>query len=147
MKWQVVVVGKPALGYVREGVETYVQRLRRLAKVEIHYLKAAPAAEIDERVLAMARGGLLVLLDERGELPDTAGLVATVNAWEQSAVRNVVLAIGGADGHSAGLRSRAEVVWALGRITLQHELALLVWMEQLYRIYSVKKGMPYHREG
>jgi len=147
MQWHIVAVGKPSLAFVRDGVQTYAQRLARMAKVEIHYLKAAPQGEIDERILSMSAGGRLVLLDERGDLPDTSKLVATVNAWEQSAVRKIVLAIGGADGHSESLRTQADAIWALGRITLQHELALLVWMEQLYRIYSVKMNMPYHREG
>ena len=43
-------------------------------------------------------------------------------------------------------RTKADLVLSLGSLTMMHELALLVWMEQLYRIYTVNAGLPYHRE-
>jgi 23S rRNA (pseudouridine1915-N3)-methyltransferase len=61
-------------------------------------------------------------------------------------VKSVALLIGGADGHGPELRSRADWVWSLGRLTFQHELALVLVVEQLYRAYAIKGGLPYHRD-
>ena len=53
--------------------------------------------------------------------------------------------IGASDGHTPQLRNEADLVWALSPLTLQHELALVVLLEQLYRVDTIQKGEPYHR--
>ena len=55
------------------------------------------------------------------------------------------LIIGGADGHTKSLREEADLLISFGRLTLQHELALVAAVEQVYRVYTVKRGEPYHR--
>jgi 23S rRNA (pseudouridine1915-N3)-methyltransferase len=55
-----------------------------------------------------------------------------------------VFAIGGADGFSADARSQAQYVFSLGKMTLAHELARVVLLEQLYRAFTILKGHPYH---
>ena len=62
-----------------------------------------------------------------------------------SGVKRVALLIGGADGHSPVLREKADHVVAMSGFTLQHELALVVLLEQIYRVHTVLKGEPYHR--
>jgi 23S rRNA (pseudouridine1915-N3)-methyltransferase len=54
--------------------------------------------------------------------------------------------IGAADGHNASLRDACDLLLTLSPFTLQHELALLVLLEQLYRVASLKSGSPYHRD-
>ena len=69
-----------------------------------------------------------------------------MNAWEMDpGVKTVSLLIGASDGHTTELREKADAVWALSPLTLQHELALVVLLEQIYRAYSIKRGEPYHR--
>ncbi|RTG95352.1 23S rRNA (pseudouridine(1915)-N(3))-methyltransferase RlmH, partial [Thermus scotoductus] len=53
--------------------------------------------------------------------------------------------VGGAEGYSEGVREGADLLLSLSPLTLQHELALLVLMEQLYRILTLRAGHPYHR--
>jgi 23S rRNA (pseudouridine1915-N3)-methyltransferase len=60
-------------------------------------------------------------------------------------VKRVALLIGGADGHSPVLRGAADHVLSLSAFTLQHELALVVLLEQIYRVHTLLKGEPYHR--
>ncbi len=86
-----------------------------------------------------------VALDERGEQVDSRALAKKLAHWEMHAGRDVALLIGGADGFAEEVRQAAGWVWALSRLTLQHELALVVALEQLYRAYTIKTGMPYHR--
>lgn len=151
VKWSILCIGKPALGYAREGVAFYLDRLRPLARVECAWLKAGGGAEAEgQRLWQRSEGCLRLVLDERGALPDTAAAAARVRQWRDTGAagpKRVSILIGGADGHAGWVRERADEVWALSRLTLQHELALLVMCEQLYRIHSLLAGGPYHREG
>ena len=147
MKWRTVAVGKPALAYAKAGVEEYASRLRHYGESEIAWIKeAASPAETTRRILDQARDARPVLLDERGREHTTRSLLAEVEAWEAGGVKRVAVIVGGADGHPPELRKSVPDSWALGRLTLQHELALLVWMEQLYRLQTLRRGEAYHRD-
>ena len=89
---------------------------------------------------------LRIVLDERGEELTSRALAGKIDAWEQSSVKAGAILIGGADGHTDALRKAAGWTWSLSRLTLQHELALVVLYEQLYRAYTIKAGLPYHRD-
>lgn len=65
--------------------------------------------------------------------------------WQLHSIKKVAFLIGASDGHTQALRSRCDHILALSKLTLQHELALVVLMEQLYRVYTILAGMPYHR--
>jgi len=147
MHWHIFAIGKPRLGFAREGVAEYAKRLRPLAAVTMEYLKAAGGEEESAVLLRRSEGMIRVVLDERGEELSSRELAERVGRWERERVKSVALLLGGAEGHSEELRARADWVWALGRLTLQHELALVVVMEQVYRAYTIKGGLPYHREG
>jgi 23S rRNA (pseudouridine1915-N3)-methyltransferase len=146
MHWHVFAIGKPKLGFARDGVVEYTKRLRPLARVTIEYLKPAGGEEESAILLRRSEGMLRVALDERGEQMTSRDLATRVGQWEQERVKSVALLLGGAEGHSAELRAEANYVWSLSRLTLQHELALVLVLEQIYRAYTIKSGMPYHRE-
>jgi 23S rRNA (pseudouridine1915-N3)-methyltransferase len=147
MNWHVFAIGKPRLAFARDGVAEYAKRLRPMAGVTIEYLKAAGGEEESAALLRRSEGMYRVVLDERGEQLTSLELAGRVGQWEQARVKSVAVLLGGAEGHAAELRTRADWVWALGRLTFQHELALVLVMEQLYRAYAIKAGLPYHREG
>jgi len=54
--------------------------------------------------------------------------------------------IGGADGHSQQFRDKARLCWSLSTLTMQHDIAWVMLMEQIYRAYTIIRGEPYHRE-
>lgn len=145
MHWRLIVVGKPALDYAARGVAEYLGRIQRYARTELVYLKDGSPAELAARYAKAAEGCWKVVLDERGEMPTTAQLRTLVDRWEMAGTKRVALLIGGADGHPESMRQQADYVLALSRLTLQHELALVVALEQVYRIYTLKNGEPYHR--
>jgi 23S rRNA (pseudouridine1915-N3)-methyltransferase len=147
MQWHVFAIGKPKLGFAREGVAEYAKRLRPLAAVTIEYLKPAQGEAESAALLRRSEGMVRVALDESGEQLTSKELSGRVVEWERERVKSVALLIGGAEGHSRELRNAADWVWSLGRLTFQHELALVLVMEQLYRAYTIKAGLPYHREG
>jgi len=145
MRWHILAIGKPKLEYARLGVQEYVERLKPFVPVEISFIKAGTHGEsmaLLERSKAMFR----VVLDERGEHPTSRALSKKIGEWELHAKRDLALIVGGADGHNEELRQAAGWCWSLGKHTLQHELALVVALEQLYRAYAIKGGLPYHRD-
>lgn len=144
MKLRICVIGKPKLEYAKSGLEEYLGRLRRYTKLEMVHLKEGSQAQEGERLLEASEGFYRVAMDERGQTPDTLALKAKLEGLELQ-VKGVAFLIGGADGHGQKLRDAADWLWSLSKLTLQHELALLVLLEQLYRVETLKKGEPYHR--
>jgi 23S rRNA (pseudouridine1915-N3)-methyltransferase len=71
-------------------------------------------------------------------------LAEQTERWEREG-RDVIFAIGGATALPDDVMRRADQVWSLSALTLPHELARLVVLEQLYRAYSIRRGEPYHR--
>lgn len=148
MRWQIITVGKPALRYAQLGSEEYLKRLRRHTRVEVRHLKAMPEPQLTNRLNeAVGSGAFRVVLDERGRTDlDTLGLVHWLDGIElDAAAREISVLVGGADGHSKATRNSADLLLSLSPFTLQHELALVLFLEQLYRIYTVRAGSPYHR--
>lgn len=146
MTWKIYAAGKPALAYARTGIEEYLKRLKRGAKVELIYLKAGDSESVSQDLLSRSEGTFRIALDERGKDWTTNQFVKKVNDWEMDpGIKTISLLIGASDGHTAELREKCQAVWALSPLTLQHELALVVLLEQLYRAYSIKRGEPYHR--
>lgn len=147
MYWRVFAIGKPRLAYAKAGIEEYASRLRHFANFQVEYLKAGTREAESATLLERSSGLHRVVLDERGQQVDSRGLAARLTMWEnQGGTKGVALLIGGADGHSEVLRQNADWIWSLTPLTLQHELALVVLLEQIYRAYSIKSGSPYHRD-
>lgn len=146
MKWQVLAIGKPSLAYAKAGTEEYLKRLSRYAKLELRTdWKEAGAAKNSEVLLAASEGAVRLALDERGEIWTTAQFAENVASWQNRGVKRVALLVGGADGHTPELRQTADHLVSLSGFTLQHELALVVLLEQIYRVHTLLKGEPYHR--
>lgn len=92
----------------------------------------------DESRLVVPKGARLVVLDERGRDFSTA-------RFAQLLAQSSAFVIGGADGLSAALKNRADLLLKLSSLTLPHALAQVILLEQLYRAATLATGHPYHR--
>ena len=146
MRWHIFAIGKPRLGFARSGVEEYAARLKPFVPVELHWLKVSRPAGESLAMLERSKGTVRVVLDERGDHVASRALARRLATWEMHGPRDFAVLVGGADGHADELRQAAGWTWSLSRLTLQHELALVVALEQLYRAYTIKAGLPYHRD-
>lgn len=146
MNWTVVTVGKPRLEFARLGVEDYAGRLSRTISLQLVHVPASDPDREGEALLRQSAGRFRVLLDEKGTKLTSRAFAEKISAWEQDRVKSVALLLGGANGHGPAMRAAADWQWSLGPLTLQHELALVVVLEQLYRAYAIKAGAPYHRD-
>ena len=143
MKIKVAWIGKTKEPAIQTLTDNYLKRISRYAEV------AGLALKDEAAVLSRARGERqkerykLILLDARGKQLSSEEL-AEFLAREQSNAAPLLFAIGGADGFSDEARRQADFVLSLGRMTLPHELARVVLVEQLYRALTILKKHPYH---
>jgi len=145
MKHQILVAGKPALAYAKTGTAEYLKRLQRYGSYELKHIKDGSSEDVSQRLRDASEGTLRIALDERGEALTTSQLTKRIQDWEMRGVKRASYLIGASDGHTQELRNEADMVWALSPLTLQHELALVVLLEQIYRVATIQRGEPYHR--
>ena len=146
MRWKIIAVGKPSLGWAKLGVEDYAQRIQRLSPIEVVYVKDGTADQVTQRMLDASEGSLRALLDEKGKGLRSVDLAKWLDQRQLEACKSAAILIGGASGHHPKVREAARESWSLSAFTLQHELALVVLLEQIYRAHTILKKEPYHRE-
>jgi 23S rRNA (pseudouridine1915-N3)-methyltransferase len=87
-----------------------------------------------------------VLLDVEGRREwSSPELAAQVERWQLEGKKEIAFVIGGHLGVAAELKAKADVRWSLSRLTLTHEMARVVLVEQLYRAYTIMHGLPYQK--
>jgi 23S rRNA (pseudouridine1915-N3)-methyltransferase len=145
MKWLIITVGKPALPWARDAAADYLRRVSRWADVEHKVVREGDSASVSKRMLEASQDTWRIVLDEKGKSISSAAFAGWIDKQNLAGRKRVSFLIGGADGHSPEIRAAANEVWSLSTLTLQHELALVIFLEQLYRGYSILHGTPYHR--
>ena len=137
---RVIAVGKLRKHWLQEGALLY---LKRLPGLEITELRDGGMAREAQAIRAALRPGEeLVVLTEEGE---SFGSLAFARQLEGSGSSRLAFVIGGADGLEPALKAQAAWALSLSPMTLPHELARLLLLEQLYRALSIQQGGPYHR--
>lgn len=142
-------------GWVEDGCKEYLKRMPRECSVEIVEIKPDKRAagknsiQVQEaeakRIIEAAGRDYLVALDEQGQEVSTIQLAERMQRWMGDG-RDIALVIGGADGLHQDVKSRADWLWSLSRLTLPHAMVRVLLTEQLYRAWSVINNHPYHRE-
>lgn len=143
MKLKVLWIGKTKQAAIQSLTDDYLKRLSRYAEVE------GTAVKDETAVLRLcARGArsrhTLVLLDGRGEQLSSEKLARFLGDYRDRNPLPLLFAVGAADGFTDQARQAATLVLSLGKMTLAHELARVVLLEQLYRAFTILKGHPYH---
>jgi len=137
-------VGKTKEPAVQRLTDEYLKRISRYAEIEgISVRDEAELLKWGERS-GMRPAHTLVLLDSRGKQLSSEEFA---NFLDDQATRNpqpLLFAVGPADGFGEKIRAAAAFTLSLGKMTLAHELARIVLLEQLYRGFAILKGHPYH---
>jgi 23S rRNA (pseudouridine1915-N3)-methyltransferase len=147
MRFLICSVEPPKLAFAKLAADEYLRRLRAYGDVELRSVRTGSAAEESARLLKASEKCRRILLDEGGSLLTTTDWKARFEKWDLEGTRDLAFLIGGAEGHGPIIRTGADEVWSLSPLTLQHELALVVLLEQIYRVQSWRRSEPYHREG
>jgi len=152
MRITVLAIGR-LRAHFRGTCDLYADRLKRYCtfeEVEIREAGRAPTVALecaDEGARLEARapaGALRVALARAGVAWTSAELAAELERWRLAA-HPVTLFLGGSHGLDPSLVESAGRVWSLGPLTLPHELARVVVLEQLYRAWTIIHGEPYHK--
>jgi 23S rRNA (pseudouridine1915-N3)-methyltransferase len=149
VKIKVAWIGKTKEPAIQALTDEYLKRITRFAEITGLALKDEGA------ILSLASGDgrqkqnnnkerhKLILLDSRGKQLSSEELAEFLQREQVNAIP-LVFAIGGSDGFSEKARSQAGFTLSLGKMTLPHELARVVLVEQLYRAFTILKNHPYH---
>jgi 23S rRNA (pseudouridine1915-N3)-methyltransferase len=146
LRWSIVAVGKPRLAYARTGISEYLARLRCFCSVETAYVKPSNPPREATQLLSRSEGCFRLILDESGKPLTSRAFAEEIRKIEGNPRKTCALLVGGADGLSARVVESADLLWSLSPLTLQHELALVVALEQIYRAHTILTGIPYHRD-
>ena len=150
VRYEIVAVGKLRRGFYRTACDHYLGRLRNHASADVTEVRegrgdAEGARAAEGEALLQRATGWLVALDERGERITSRRLAEQIEMLAVRGESRLAFTIGGAAGLSDAVRARADAIWRLSDLTLPHELARLVLLEQLYRAETIRAGHPYHR--
>lgn len=154
-------VGRAKPSPERELTDTFLTRARGIGpglgfqSIELREVEERKRLEGDalktregELLLeTLPRGGALIALDERGRDISSEDFAKLLAARRDAGTPALAFAIGGADGHGAALRERAEMTLRFGTATWPHMLVRAMLAEQIYRGLTILAGHPYHRGG
>jgi 23S rRNA (pseudouridine1915-N3)-methyltransferase len=147
LKIRIAWIGKSREPAIQALTDEYLKRISRYAQVEGIALR-------DESALLQTCGrtgkasstkkSTLILMDSRGKQFSSEEFARFLGEYEERNPLPLVFAIGPADGFSEAARSAAQHTLSLGEMTMAHELARVVLLEQVYRAFTILKGHPYH---
>ena len=157
MKIELAVIGKTSIGYLKQGIDEYIKRLKHYVPFEIKYIddikntknisedqqKRTEGAEI---LSLLDKSDFVVLLDEHGKEYTSMQYSSYIQKRMLSGVKKVVFVIGGPYGFSQEVYDRANDKISFSKMTFNHEMIRLIFTEQLYRAYTIINHEPYHHE-
>ncbi len=138
MRVRVLFVGKPKSRALNDAAADYARRIE-------HYCDFAQR-EMKEAALSLQKfdAAALVALDPAGKEMDSATFTRWLERRQSGGTRELLFLLGGADGLPARIRDSCELL-SLSRLTLPHELARVVLLEQIYRAFATLRNHPYPR--
>lgn len=145
MKLRIAWIGKAKEPAITMLTDEYLKRISRYVQVEGVALRdeADLLAKFGKDTKTAAKSTLM-LLDSRGKEFTSEQFAKFLGGYQDRNPLPLVLAVGGADGFSPAARSSVQQLISLGKMTLPHELARVVLLEQVYRAFTILKGHPYH---
>ncbi len=157
MKIELAVIGKTSIGYLKQGIDEYIKRLKHYVPFEIKYIddiKNTKNISEDQqkrtegaKILSLLdKSDFVVLLDEHGKEYTSMQYSSYIQKRMLSGAKKVVFVIGGPYGFSQEVYARANDKISFSKMTFNHEMIRLIFIEQLYRAYTIINHEPYHHE-
>lgn len=143
---RILAVGKIKEKFYFDAVNEYLKRLKAFCEPEVIELKEYPPEKLDEEcdgILEKLKG-TVILTDVWGKIVTSTEFADIVDkCYLRSDTLSVV--IGGSCGVNDAVRDRADHLISFGRMTFPHRLMRVICVEQLYRAFTIKQGLPYHK--
>ncbi len=155
MKIKLIVVGKSAFDFVKEGELVYEKRLihylpfEKLVLPDIKNPKNLSLEELKKKegeliLSKITNQDFLVLMDENGSQFSSTNFASWLEQKVNEGMRSMVFVIGGAFGFSKEVYERANQLISISKMTFSHQLVRVIFLEQLYRAQTILKSEPYH---
>ena len=155
MKICLLCVGRLNLAFANDGCREFADRLKRYLPLAIHEIKEHKTGRKQDlpRIIAtesealeqkIPPGAFVIALDQAGKKLSSEGLAELMQEHMLRSIPEWVLLIGGPYGLSDSLRKRADLTLSLSPMTLTHQMARLLLLEQLYRCCTIIRNEPYH---
>jgi len=143
--------------WFQEAKEVYINKLRHFVAFEVEALKTSKMDrsqreqkkrwESEQLMKFMKPDDLVVLLDEKGKSLDSEKFARWLEMdGLNKSYKRILFIVGGAFGVDSNVKDRAQLILQMGPWTLNHLVAQTVLMEQLYRAFTIIKGLPYHNQ-
>lgn len=154
MRITIVAVGKLKEPHFRDAAKEYLKRLKPYATVEIVDVPDRDVTRDETRAIAEEGKGVLkalpddayvIVLDIEGKQLSSEQFADRIGDLGLQGRSRIAFVIGGAAGLSADVLARADERISFGKITLPHQMARIVLLEQVYRAFRIMRGEPYHR--
>jgi 23S rRNA (pseudouridine1915-N3)-methyltransferase len=144
VKLRIAWIGRARSSPIQSLTAEYLKRLSRYAASEaLELMSEAALLKLVDKNAARTQP-VLVLLDSRGRQLTSEEIANFLEYHQSHGTQELLFAVGPADGWSETTRTAANHILSFGKITLPHELARVVLLEQLYRGFTILKGHPYH---
>jgi len=147
VKIKIAWIGKTKEPAIQSLTAEYLKRISRYVDVEgiaVRDEAAVLAMAGRARASKSAAKSTLFLMDSRGKEFSSEQFAKVLGDYQDRNPLPLVFAVGGANGFSDQARASAQQVISLGKMTLAHEVARVVLLEQVYRAFTILKGHPYH---
>lgn len=157
MKVKLLLVGKSVDGWLQSGIRLYTNRIEYYVPFEmtvIPELKQTSSFSVEqikeregELILARLKStDEVILLDERGKMYSSEDWARHLEQKMTYGSKDLVFVVGGAYGFSEKVYQRADSKLSLSQMTFSHQMVRLIFVEQLYRAFTIIKGEPYHHK-
>ena len=152
MKINIVCVGKIKEKFFTDAINEYLKRISRFADLKIIEVDEASKlsnleqkSKVEGEKLLQKCSGVIVALDGGGKLLSSTEIADYIHKKEVQGESTISFVIGGSNGLSKELLSRADLILSFGKITFPHQLFRVVLTEQIYRALTIIEGLPYHK--
>jgi len=151
MKIDIIAIGQLRKGAAFDMIEEYQKRITWPVRFIIHESKqrderVKQREEHDKIMDAIVPSSFVIAMDERGRSLPSVKFAEKINVLQTQGQSHIQFIIGGADGLSDDIRSRANLLLSFGEQTWPHMLARAMLLEQIYRCQQILAGHPYHRQ-
>ena len=157
MKIALFLTGKTSEKYLTEGMTVFEERLRKYSAFEVltvpdirntrNMTAQEQMVKEGEQILRFFRpDDYMVILDRKGKEFSTLEFSSWLEKTFMLQKKRIIFVIGGAWGFSEEIRKKADMILSLSQLTFSHQIVRLLFLEQLYRAFTVIKGEPYHHE-
>ncbi len=155
MKLEIWWIGKTFQDFTHKGYLEYIKRIQKFTDIEILEIadikgqsnpKSIKNLEAEKILSKLKSDVFLILLDEKGKQFSSVEFADFIQQKDNQAIKKIIFLIGGAYGFDDKIYERANAQLSLSKMTYSHQLIRLIFMEQLYRAYTIIHGFPYHNE-